>query len=263
MLFPWSPGAWPHEDRADNTPSSEWVAWAKRQIQEPDSDPVLYLCRLMRLIGLFHTDRTSDRPGVRFDLLNAAMVSGLAVAGGDASGGLTHLVESALQMAEQRGLVLIERIDEWHPGMASGSGWTRYIRLTVAGRRLVESRDPEPPPVLEQLRKTPGEQIGDVAAATQRGGNQASDTLQEAVDASDPEVAGQPAAAEGSRAKRKGGRKPDPKIAQRNRRIVRAFRRGAKVNEVTEKFGISADLARKIRSQAGLTRDKALQHGQP
>jgi len=108
VLFPWSPDAWPHGDRADNTPSSEWVAWAKRQIQEPDNDHVLYLCRLIRLLELFHTDRISDRPGVRFDLLNAAMVSGLAVAGGDASHGLTHLVEYALQMAEQRGLVLNE-----------------------------------------------------------------------------------------------------------------------------------------------------------
>jgi hypothetical protein len=64
------------------------VAWAKRQIQEPDTDHVLYLCRLMRLLEIFHSGHTTDRPGVKFHLVNAAMVSGLAVAGGDANDGL-------------------------------------------------------------------------------------------------------------------------------------------------------------------------------
>jgi len=175
--------------------------------------------------------------------------------------------------------------------MASGSGWTRYIRLTVAGRRLVESRDPERPPVLEPPPKTRTKEIRDTVAAeqapaTRREWSPSGDTPEGTAEAScdpsgpsaawlqgvqaesgtaeasEPEVAGPPEAAEVSRAKRRAGRRPDPQIARRNRRIVKAFQRGAEVNEVTEKFGISAGLARKIRSKAGLTRGKAPKDGQ-
>ena len=56
-------------------------------------------------------------------------------------------------------------------------------------------------------------------------------------------------------AKRKAGRKPSRKIAMRNKKIAEAFGNGWSVNDVVAKFRISADLARKIKSEARLTGD--------
>ena len=58
------------------------------------------------------------------------------------------------------------------------------------------------------------------------------------------------------RARANAGRKPSPEIAKRNRKAVRMFTAGSSVEEVCERLGISAALARRIKSDAGLKGDK-------
>ena len=51
--------------------------------------------------------------------------------------------------------------------------------------------------------------------------------------------------------KRRGGRKKDPKVQARNRKISADFRKGLDVDAVVEKYGISAVLARHLKSELG------------
>ena len=53
------------------------------------------------------------------------------------------------------------------------------------------------------------------------------------------------------RGQAKHGRKPSLEIAERNQQAIRLFDAGKSINEVCEHFGISAALARKIKSNAG------------
>jgi len=53
-------------------------------------------------------------------------------------------------------------------------------------------------------------------------------------------------------AKGRTGRKPSPEISKRNRRAVRMFKAGDSVDQVCSRLGISAVLARKIKSKARL-----------
>lgn len=51
--------------------------------------------------------------------------------------------------AERNGVIRSERIDLWRPGMASGTGWRTYCRLTLYGKSLVQTDampEPFPPP---------------------------------------------------------------------------------------------------------------------
>ena len=127
-------------------PSSAWITWAKSEIQRFDDDLPLYVCRLMRLLETFHRDGVNREPGVETKFLATAVASGMAVVGRSLSERQDWRWDWPLVAAEQRQLVLRESVDEWCPGMASGSGWKCYIRLTVAGRRCVESQDLAPPP---------------------------------------------------------------------------------------------------------------------
>ena len=146
LLFPGTPDIWLGKSQTpDNTPSEAWRKWAKGEIQQAGQDQVLYLCRLLRLLEIFHMDATERKPGVEPAILYAAFVSGYAIAGVDRQ---SDYAEVANSEAEVRHLILVDGLDEWRPGMASGSGWKNYIRLTVAGRRLVESFDSAPPPPL-------------------------------------------------------------------------------------------------------------------
>lgn len=59
-----------------------------------------------------------------------------------------------------------------------------------------------------------------------------------------------PQAPETSVKMRTGGRKPDPRITNRNERIIRALEDGASTDVITERFRVSAATVRKIRSKA-------------
>ena len=145
-MYAWSPAS---SSARDSVPSRIWIDWAKGEILRTDNDQALYLCRLLRILELFHRDEPNLTPRVEEDFLCAALTGGWAVSG------QRGLVDDGRQSdvmvgwAQQRRLVHIEDIDEWNPGMASGSGWKRYVRLTVAGRRLVESGDLAPLPPLD------------------------------------------------------------------------------------------------------------------
>ncbi len=52
-------------------------------------------------------------------------------------------------------------------------------------------------------------------------------------------------------AKRGGGRKKDPNVQVRNSKIAADFRKGLNVDAVADKYGISADLARHLKSESG------------
>jgi hypothetical protein len=55
----------------------------------------------------------------------------------------------------------------------------------------------------------------------------------------------------------KPGRKPSPEIAKRNKAVLCMFADGKSVDDVCDRFGISANLARKIKSDAGQGADEA------
>ena len=153
-LFPQSPNVWGLQSgESDNVPTRAWIDWAKGEIIQCDKDRVLYLCRLLRILELFHRDEVSRTPGVEMNFLCAAIVGGLAVAGQQDSIDDGRQLDVMLMFAQQQRLVLIEKIDEWSPGMPSGSGWKRYVRLTVAGQRFVGSQDWAPPPPLDNTSR--------------------------------------------------------------------------------------------------------------
>lgn len=58
------------------------------------------------------------------------------------------------------------------------------------------------------------------------------------------------------RRKGRAGRKPDPKIAKRNQKIIAAFKAGQSVNQVCERFHVTAGNARRIKSEARLSKPK-------
>jgi len=48
-------------------------------------------------------------------------------------------VNEAIKFLRTSKLLNFEDVDEWHPGMASGSGWTEYVTLSRAGQRVLGS----------------------------------------------------------------------------------------------------------------------------
>ena len=48
-----------------------------------------------------------------------------------------------------------------------------------------------------------------------------------------------------------GGRKKDPKVQARNKKIAADFQKGLDADSVVEKYGISASLARHLKSDLG------------
>jgi hypothetical protein len=49
--------------------------------------------------------------------------------------------ESALEDARKRDLLQFEDVDEWHPGMASGSGWVEKVTLSRIGQKILDNLD--------------------------------------------------------------------------------------------------------------------------
>jgi len=124
-------------------PSSAWIDWAKNVIQSMRgarlsfmSDTlVAYLCSLMYILDVLKKESPHVNKYVGDDHLRAMVMSGLAASGLDIQD-ISPYFDNTLSLAKQRGFVVTEDVDEWRPGMASGSGWKTYFRLTVAGRLL-------------------------------------------------------------------------------------------------------------------------------
>lgn len=53
----------------------------------------------------------------------------------------TDLAKAALAEARQRNLLQFEDVDEWHPGMASGSGWVEKVTLSRIGDKVLKKLD--------------------------------------------------------------------------------------------------------------------------
>jgi hypothetical protein len=145
------------KDDANDAPSPGWIEWAKAEIQSArktygllNSDTsVFYLCRLVRVLEVIKGDSVFPRKSFDDEHLRAVFTSGLAASGIDIERIVSQQFDYALSLAKQRGFVATEDVDEWRPGMASGSGWKRYIRLTVAGRLAASKKGnamPEPYP---------------------------------------------------------------------------------------------------------------------
>jgi len=61
---------------------------------------------------------------------------------------------------------------------------------------------------------------------------------------------------------KRGGRKKDPKVQARNKKIAADFRKGLSIDAVAEKYGIGAALARQVKSQAEKKADKSTKNRQ-
>jgi hypothetical protein len=118
-------------DAVDNEPLARWKAWAKGEIQSANGDTkngslsnhgVIYLCRLLRILAPFHRDSVHEKSGVEREALHAAFMSGLAASGFDMGEDHSWLFDHAVSTARSRGFVGIDDVDEWQPGMVSGSG---------------------------------------------------------------------------------------------------------------------------------------------
>jgi len=59
-----------------------------------------------------------------------------------------------------------------------------------------------------------------------------------------------------------GGRRKDPKVQARNKKIAADFRKGLSIDAVAEKYGIGAALARQVKSQAEKKADKSTKNRQ-
>ena len=130
--------------KAAKAVSRKWIDWAKGEIQSMGqwnrlfgSDALAaYLCRLMCIRELVRKEDGVQRNNVTKEHLRAALMSGLAASGIDIQHVWPQHLDTASSIAQQRGLIITEEVDEWRPGMASGTEWRTYIRLTVAGRLL-------------------------------------------------------------------------------------------------------------------------------
>ena len=139
-LLDWRPGApvWRSEwmalyERSPEggwrTPSPEWLDWARGILAKPaDQYGQDAIARLLFLAEPLHPQ------GMERRRLQDALLA------------LGHLhsrdyqpAEGLVDMAERNGVIRMERVDLWRPGMASGAGWRTFCRLTLYGKSLVEA----------------------------------------------------------------------------------------------------------------------------
>jgi len=124
------------------TVNESWLAWARAQLTArlpPQGDAA----RVVRLIAVW--SETHDREWIVEDdvLPLCRVVLGLdAAAGADVS----DKVRQALTVAVAQGWLRHEEYDDWHPGMASGTGMRDKYRVTPLGRKLLRDNGYEPKP---------------------------------------------------------------------------------------------------------------------
>ena len=135
------PGGW-------RMPTPAWIDWARGVLQQPvDSYGQTAIARILYLTEPLHPQGL-DRRRLRDALLALGQRYGRDYQPGD----------GLVDMAEQNGVIRLEKIDRWHPGMASGRGWRTFCRLTLYGKSLVQVAampEPFPPPEPEPWRSRP------------------------------------------------------------------------------------------------------------
>ena len=128
--------------------TDEWKAWAKGVILSAKvdthgkghirpEDAVLYLCQIIQMFACLRGDKP-DQAIPETDL-RVKFISGLVLSGFPPQTDVSYYFQRAMNETQSRGCVTCEEIDLWHPGMASGSGWTSFCQLTVVGKKLADN----------------------------------------------------------------------------------------------------------------------------
>jgi hypothetical protein len=108
-------------------PSAEWIDWARGILsQSIDRYGKIVVARILALAELLHPQGI-DRKRLQDALLAIGRLQGRDY----------QPAEAMVDMAERDGVIRMERVDLWRPGMASGTGWRAYCRLTLYGKSLV------------------------------------------------------------------------------------------------------------------------------
>jgi len=109
------------------TPSAEWIEWAGGILTQPaDQYGKAVIARILMLAEQLHPQGI-DRKRLQDALLAIGRLQGQDY----------QRAEAMVDMAERDGVIRMERVDLWRPGMASGTGWRAYCRLTLYGKSLV------------------------------------------------------------------------------------------------------------------------------
>lgn len=109
------------------TPSAEWIDWARGVLAQPaDQYGKVVIARILMLAEQVHPQGI-DRRRLQDALLAVGRLQGRDY----------QPAEAIVDMAERDGVVRMEQVDLWRPGMASGTGWRAYCRLTLYGKSLV------------------------------------------------------------------------------------------------------------------------------
>lgn len=132
------------------TPSPEWIDWSRGILAQPaDQYGKVVIARILMLAEQLHPQGI-DRKRLQDALLAIGRLQGRDY----------QPAEAMVDMAERDGVIRMERVDLWRSGMASGTGWRAYCRLTLYGKSLVPAdgmpevfpaREPEEVP----WRRTP------------------------------------------------------------------------------------------------------------
>jgi len=131
-LLDWSPDAatWRSEwmalyegcpDGGWRVPSPEWIEWARGVLGQPaDMHGRDVIARILYLAEVLHPQ------GLERRRLQDAL---LAV--GRLHGKEYQPSKAFVDIAEENGVIRMDRVDLWRPGMASGTGWRSFCRLTL------------------------------------------------------------------------------------------------------------------------------------
>lgn len=133
---------WSRNQQPFDQLSDDWKVWAKGIIQSAKvdvdhikpNDAVLYLCQIMRVFKEL-------RKGISEDVFRGKFISGLVLSGFPPQKDASFFFLRALEEAQKSGYITEEKVDLWQPGMTSGSGWTCFYELTIAGQRLADSAE--------------------------------------------------------------------------------------------------------------------------
>jgi hypothetical protein len=127
----------------------EWKAWIGFVVESARvyngclsiEDGVLYLCQIMRVFERLYENQAYD--GITEGELHSKFFSGLILCRYPYPGHASVVFGQALRNAEDR-FITSKNVENWHPEMASGTGWERYYKLTLAGELLADSANDEP-----------------------------------------------------------------------------------------------------------------------
>ncbi len=132
------------------TPSPEWIDWARGILAQPtDGYGKVVIARILLLAEQLHPQGI-DRKRLQDALLAIGRLQARDY----------QPAEAMVDMAERDGVIRMEQVDLWRPGIASGTGWRAYCRLTLYGKSLVPADGmpemfPTPKPEKHPWQRTP------------------------------------------------------------------------------------------------------------